>query len=86
MPDEQPTDKQLVLDTLGFLFRERNKALLQLNHFRLQRKEAARREGNALHRVRYLKSRLQAELETHFDLLKNDERKQFDADGSDDSN
>lgn len=80
MSDPQPTDRELVLDTLEFYYRERTKALFQLNHFRLARQQAQQYEALAFHRAQTLKDRLQSEIDRHAHLLTAQERDSLDDD------
>lgn len=74
---EKDEKRQIVLDTLGFLVKERNIALFELSAAKAARIAAQKAEQDARNKSRFLKRRLINEIDRNLDLLNPEDKERL---------
>lgn len=69
--------REIVIDSINFYKKERNKALFQINSAQLKKKQALKDEHLALKRSRALKLKLSNEVKNNLDILSNEDLGDF---------
>lgn len=72
MSNNEIDKKKMVLDTINFLTKERNKYLFQISSARINKKRAIKDEQAALKKSRLLKKRIVNEVFKNVDILNGD--------------